>query len=150
MQLKDAGLMIDLLWRKLTDKFPNVQLDEYVIMPNHFHGIIYGGAAPCGRPNIQHKELRQTNKIAHQRPGQSHGIAPTVGDIVNWFKTMTSNKYIRGVNINGWKPFPVKLWQCNYYEHIIRDEKKLNHYRQYISDNPANWQTDEENPDIST
>ena len=50
MRLSDAGLMIDLWWRKLIGKFLHVQLDGYVIMPNHFHGIIYVGAALCGRP----------------------------------------------------------------------------------------------------
>ena len=148
MRLSDAGLMIDLWWRKLIGKFLHVQLDGYVIMPNHFHGIIYVGAALCGRPDNQREKLYKSNKIAYNRQGQSHGIAPTIGDIVNWFKTMTTNQYIRGVKINRWKPFPGRLWQRNYYEHIIRDEKELNHFRQYISDNPINWKIDEENPDI--
>jgi REP element-mobilizing transposase RayT len=58
---------------------------------------------------------------------------------------MTTNQYIRGVKENGWPPFPNRLWQRNYYEHIIRNEDELNRFRHYIADNPANWQTDEEN-----
>ena len=72
-----------------------------------------------------------------------------LGDIVNWFKTMTTNQYIRGVKQNGWSPFPGKLWQRDYYEHIIRNEKELNHIRQYIAENPVNWRTDEENPNVT-
>lgn len=138
MRLEEAGLMIDLWWRKLPGKFKNVQMDKYVVMPNHLHGIIMVGAAPRGRPDIQRENQEQ-----------SYRIAPTLGDIVDWFKTMTTNQYIRGVKIKSWKPFSEKLWQRNYYEHIIRDEKELNHFRQYIADNPVNWRTDEENPDMS-
>ena len=71
---------------------------------------------------------------------------PTLGRIIQWFKTMTTNAYIRGVENEGWQPFPGRLWQRNYYEQIIRDEDELNRPRQYILDNPANWPTDEENP----
>jgi REP element-mobilizing transposase RayT len=61
---------------------------------------------------------------------------------------MTTNQYICGVKQGGWAPFPGRLWQRNYYEHIIRDEDELNHYRAYIADNPSNWRSDEENPDV--
>jgi len=84
------------------------------------------------------------------KSGQPHGIAPTLGGIVNWFKTMTTNQYIRGVKQNRWPAFAGRLWQRNYYEHIIRNEEELNHIRQYIADNPLNWRTDEENPDVTS
>ena len=135
VQLNDAGLMIESWWMIMTGKFPVVQTDEYVVMPNHFHGIVNVGAAPCGRP------------ITHKGSGQPHRVAPTLADIVHWFKTMTTNQYIRAVKRGEWPPFRKKLWQRNYYEHVIRDEEELNHFRQYIGDNPANWQKDEENPD---
>lgn len=137
MQLNDAGVMKESWWKKLTGKFPIVRTDEYVVMPNHFHGIINVGAAPCGRPSI------------HNESGQPRRVTPTLADIVHWFKTMTTNQYIRGVKRGDWPPFHKKLWQRNYYEHIIRDEEELDHFRQYIGDNPANWQKDEENPDAT-
>ncbi|MEK7993957.1 MAG: transposase [Planctomycetota bacterium] len=137
MQLNAAGLMVESWGRKLTDKFPVIQTDESIVMPNHFHGIINVGAAPCGRPDIDESD---------ERSGQPHRVAPTLADLVNWFKTMTTNQYIHGVKREDWQPFDKKLWQRNYYEHIIRNEEELNRFRQYISDNPANWQTDEENP----
>ena len=141
MRLNNAGLMIKTWWQKVGSKFPPVQTGEYVVMPNHFHGIInIVGAAPGGRP------IRDNINNAS---GQPHRVAPALGDILNWFKTMTTNKYICRVKQNGWPPFPGRLWQRNYYEHIIRNEKDLNHIRQYIAENPINWQTDEENPNVT-
>jgi REP element-mobilizing transposase RayT len=64
-------------------------------------------------------------------------------DIIQWFKTMTTNEYIRNVKNNGWKTFDGKLWQRNYYEHIIRNEQEMNEIREYIINNPLNWQEDE-------
>ncbi len=139
-------------------------------MPNHFQGIVnIVGAVLCGRDSKsgqprsksgqQHDKFRQPHGVAptlnnasgqhHSKLGQPHGVAPTLGDIVNWFKTMTTNQYIRGVKQNGWPAFAGKLWQRNYYEHIIRNEEELNHVRQYIAENPLNWRTDEENPDVT-
>jgi REP element-mobilizing transposase RayT len=60
---------------------------------------------------------------------------------------MTTNEYIRGVKQRGWKPFPGKLWQRNYWEHIIRDDDELNRIREYIGNNPIQWELDNENPD---
>jgi putative transposase len=59
---------------------------------------------------------------------------------------MTTNNYIRGVEQLNWAPFQGKLWQRNYYEYIIRNERELDDIRQYIVDNPAKWHEDVENP----
>ncbi len=59
---------------------------------------------------------------------------------------MTTNEYIRGVKQSGWPPFNGRLWQRNYYEHIIRNDESLNRIRQYIADNPRRWAFDRENP----
>jgi hypothetical protein len=66
--------------------------------------------------------------------------------IVQWFKTMSTNEYIRNVKINHWPRFDGKLWQRNYYEHIIRNDDELNRTRKYIINNPINWHNDENNP----
>jgi len=66
--------------------------------------------------------------------------------VIQWFKTMTTNEYIRGVKQHAWAPFPGKLWQRNYYEHIIRNENEMALIREYIMNNPAQWATDRENP----
>jgi REP element-mobilizing transposase RayT len=60
---------------------------------------------------------------------------------------MTTNEYIRGVKQSGWPPFRGRLWQRNYYEHIIRNDQSLHCIRQYIAENPLRWHLDRENPD---
>ncbi|MFV0501013.1 MAG: hypothetical protein ACK5MH_05410 [Bacteroidales bacterium] len=62
--------------------------------------------------------------------------------IIQWFKTMTTNEYIRGVKQLGWDAFDGKLWQRNYYEHIIRNETSYLRIVEYINNNPANWKED--------
>src|SRR5690554_6701154 len=65
--------------------------------------------------------------------------------VVPWFKTMTTNEYIRGVKTLGWQPFNGKLWQRNYYEHIIRNQHSYQRISEYIINNPMNWQKDKFN-----
>ncbi len=61
---------------------------------------------------------------------------------------MTTKRYADGVKQLGWPPFPGRLWQRNYYEHIIRDEESLNRIREYIANNPLQWDLDRENPNL--
>jgi putative transposase len=113
LQLSAAGLMLDLWWHKLPDKFPTVALDTYVIMPDHLHGIVW------------------------LQPSSTE--ATTLGTTIQWFKTMTTNAYIRGVRDATWPAFDRRLWQRDYYEHIVRDEAALERIRAYIAANPARW-----------
>ena len=69
--------------------------------------------------------------------------------MVQWFKTTTTNAYIRGVRQDGWQPFPGRLWQRDYYERVIRNERELNAIREYIVRNPAHWEEDSEYPDAA-
>jgi len=62
--------------------------------------------------------------------------------IVQWFKTMTTNEYIRGVKTLGWRRFDGKMWQRNYWEHIIQDDQSFENISKYIINNPKNWDTD--------
>ena len=62
--------------------------------------------------------------------------------MVGWFKSMSTNEYIRGVKQLGWPPFDRKLWQRNYYEHIIRNDQSLCEISNYIINNPACWPDD--------
>jgi REP element-mobilizing transposase RayT len=66
--------------------------------------------------------------------------------VVQWFKTMTTNAYIRGVKQHGWPRFDGKLWQRNYWEHIVRNGNELYRIRRYIIDNPTKWQGDRNHP----
>ena len=73
-------------------------------------------------------------------------VAPTLGDVVGAFKSRATVEYTRGVKTQGWSAFRRRLWQRNFYEHIIRNEVSLNRIRQYTLDNPSRWAFDRENP----
>jgi len=132
MNFNDAGQMIETQWLNLAQRFPNIKLGEYITMPNHFHGIIKIVGAPL---------VGAQNNIKPQI-GQPQGIAPTVGTMIGAFKSITTNKYVGGVKQNNWQRFNKKLWQRNYYEHIIRNEKSYRQISEYIKTNPAKWQDD--------
>lgn len=68
--------------------------------------------------------------------------ATKLSTVVQWFKTMTTNEYIRGVKQHGWQKFKKRVWQRNYWEHIIRSNQAHQNITKYIYDNPKNWQTD--------
>ena len=73
-------------------------------------------------------------------------VAPTLGRVVGTFKSITTDKYTDGVKRYGWPPFSGKVWQRNYYEHVIRNERTLTAVRDYIEANPWQWPNDPENP----
>jgi REP element-mobilizing transposase RayT len=136
MVLNDAGWMVNIVWDEMQNNYPGVETDEFIIMPNHIHGIIVlVGAGPRACPDNGQPQIT----------GQPQGVAPTLSlpDVVHRFKTMTTKRYTDGVKQNGWPPYPGKLWQRNYWEHIIRDEHELNRIRQYIRNNPMNWKNDD-------
>ncbi|MBW1772336.1 MAG: transposase [Deltaproteobacteria bacterium] len=149
MALNNAGRMVEIVWNELPEYYPRVSTDIFQIMPNHIHGIIIiVGATPRGCP---------TTPRGCPTSGQAQGPAPTGGtagvgrtlslpDIVHRFKTMTTKRYADGVKQYGWPPFPGKLWQRNYYEHIIRNKNEMVRIREYITNNPTQWTTDRENP----
>jgi len=110
-----------------------VVLDTFQIMPNHIHMIIHiVGATLVVAPSI--------------RAGIKPAPTTTLGNIIGAFKSLTAHEYIMGVKNNGWKSFDKRLWQRNYYEHIIRNESDLNKIREYIKNNPLFWLKDVNNP----
>ena len=134
MLLNDSGRMINMIWNELPSNYSGVNVDEFQIMPNHVHGIII----------LDNRQPRWHN-------GQPQGVAPTAAglslpDVIHRFKSLTTARYRHGVKQKQWPPFPGKLWQRNYYEHIVRDENELNDIRRYIMDNPKKWDLDRENP----
>jgi len=123
MRLNDVGRMIQEIWDAIPLHYPGVDVDAFVVMPNHIHGIIILDG------------------------GQPQGVARpfSVGDMVQRFKSLTTKRYSDRVHAGEWPPFPGRLWQRNYYELIIRDERALNAIREYIYRNPARWAEDAEN-----
>jgi REP element-mobilizing transposase RayT len=98
----------------------------------------------CPDTNNIRADLRvcpDTNN-AYTNPIKGEHMGSPLHRVVQWFKTMTTNEYIRGVKTLGWQPFNGKLWQRNYYEHIIRNEQSYQNISNYIINNPAKWQDD--------
>ena len=142
------------MWQRIPKHFPFVQLDESIVMPNHIHGILVlvapdckGSAFPVDRSTDathSYKEAPTTLK-----PDTAECVAPTsgpasgsLGAIVGNFKSVTARR------INHIRKTPgTPVWQRNYYERVIRNDREWNAIRQYIRDNPANWAEDRENPD---
>ena len=100
-------------------------------MPNHVHAIVVINQ-PVGTQGGGDRATTRT--------------APTLGDIVGAFKSITTVRYTQGVKAGLWNPFRERLWHRNYYEHVIRNESELNSAREYIAGNPALWARDRENP----
>ncbi len=136
MVLNDVGQMIETWWNKIPERFSHVYLDTWEIMPNHIHGIIgiTDVGAGLSRPDRITTITDQGAKTAplHQN---------TLGQIIAFFKHQSTKHVAISMRIEY-----MKLWQRNYHEHIIRTDAELNRIRQYVADNPKNWETDEDNP----
>ena len=140
MVVNPLGRIVADEWIKTADIRNEIKLDEWVVMPNHFHGIvwiIHGTPTPGNG--------RGTARCRGDRP-----VAPTAGPqprslgaMVAGFKSTVTKRINQTRNTPG-----AGLWQRNYYEHIIRNDDELNHIRQYIIDNPLQWETDRENPNV--
>ncbi len=118
----EAGAMVLSWWGKIPEAFPHVRVHEVVLMPNHLHGVVRFLEASAGGPPVAERA--------------------SLGRIVAWFKTRTTNTYARGVRGQGWPPFDRRLWQRNYHEHIVRNEDEYAHAVGYIRRNPARWSMD--------
>ncbi|MDP5018807.1 transposase [Anabaena sp. UHCC 0187] len=146
MKLTVRGFIIDEFWLKIPEHFPNVELDEFVVMPNHVHGIIViNDNFNEGRKHQQnHEEARETEA---DRDTEAGGETPplrkktTLGQIIAYYKYQTT-KIINQIDDTP----GMRIWQRNYYDRIIRNQKILDIARQYIFQNPLRWNKDPNNP----
>jgi REP element-mobilizing transposase RayT len=123
-KLNAYGEIVEKCWCELPNHYENICLDEFVVMPNHIHGIIV---------------ITYNVGAIHELPLQRRNML--LPKIIGQFK-MQSAKQINQLRHTHGQP----VWQRNYYEHIIRNEDELNHIREYILNNPSKWEFDEENP----
>ena len=130
LKLSDVGNIVEDNWLQIPQGYPQAQLDEYVIMPNHFHGIIM----------IDGTEERATAKRR-----ATARVAPTLGDVIGGFKSRCVVDYLKHIRKNQLDR-TAKIWQRNYYEHVIRDDDELERARAYIQNNPFRWAEDKDNP----
>jgi putative transposase len=123
----DAGKMIETEWLSLLIRFPNIQLHEFIVMPNHFHAIL---EIPTNDGNF----INQTSQVNKN-----------VFTIIDAFKSITTVKYIHGVKNEGWTRFENKFWQYRYWDHFIRKIESYQQIADYIINNPATWSKDKLN-----
>ena len=124
IKLNAIGKHVQYWWYQISQRYPNVELDEYIIMPNHMHGIIiiknYGNCRG---------EVTSPLQFSQQ--------CPSLGKIMAYFKYQSTKHVNQLRNTPGHK-----LWQRNYWEHIVRNEMELNRIRNYIQNNPVKWKND--------
>ncbi|GIV83933.1 MAG: hypothetical protein KatS3mg052_0940 [Candidatus Roseilinea sp.] len=130
MRLNALGQIVHGVWNNLPNHYAGVEMDAFVVMPNHVHGIVVivgAGFKPAPTTTTAPTTTR-------------HGLP----EIVRQFKTFSARR------INEMRGTPgVSVWQRNYYEHIIRNEESLHRIREYIANNPLKWELDRENLGIA-
>jgi REP element-mobilizing transposase RayT len=145
MRLNEIGRMVENEWLKLPERFNNVVLDVFQIMSNHFHGILQivgAGLAPAPNDSVacdNRAGMDNNEATAHNRA--TARVAPTIGNIIGAFKSLVTNECLKIFKSKN--EYLGKLWQHNYYEHIIRDHNDYARIAGYIADNPANWANDD-------
>jgi len=136
MILNEYGKIVQMVWDELPQHYKNVELGEFVVMPNHIHGIIIitdctGLAIDMGL--AVGAGLKPAPTMATTGESKTHGLS----EIVRALKTFSARKINEMRNTCG-----EKLWQRNYYEHIIRNDKSYQYIADYIINNPAEWEKD--------
>jgi REP element-mobilizing transposase RayT len=127
MQLSPVGQVVDSMWQGLPDHTPDLSLDAWVVMPNHLHGIIVLPGATVTR----------VANDGHPRGPASASLGAVIGGV----KSAVSRR-VAAENLSLVRP----IWQRNYYERIIRNDRELDAIRRYVADNPARWNDDSEHP----
>ncbi len=140
MCLNGAGQHANQCWYAIPQHFPQIKLHAHIVMPNHVHGVLETAGAHHV-PKLESVGLQSNNDSTLR----------TLGSVIRGFK----------IGVTKWfreqRPelFPIgqSIWQRNYYEHIIRDEKSYLHIAEYITNNPLKWGDDtyyvESNPNPS-
>ena len=129
MRLNEYGDIVRGEWLNLPNRFPDIELDAVVIMPNHIHAIIAIHAV-----GVIH-ELPLRNDTKHRR-------TMLIPKIVGYVKMNTAKRINQSRNTPG-----ARVWQRNYHEHVIRNEADLARIRKYVANNPRKWDMDRQNPD---
>ncbi len=132
MTQNECGEIVSLYWNYLPKRFARLEVDSFIVMPNHVHGIIGITGAVDEPPGVG---------AIHESPLRAQRRKMLLSKIIGYFKMNTSKRINE---IRGTPERPV--WQRNYYEHIIRNDDELCKIRGYMATNPLRWAQDRENP----
>ena len=147
-QMNEFGQVVKEYWGSISGHFKNIITDEFIVMPNHLHGIVVISYSDCRGEVTSPSPISKTYGAIQKnveitiQGGETPPLQiPALGQIIAYFKYQSAKQINQNRNTPG-----LPVWQRNYYEHIIRDEKEMNHYREYIVNNPLKWAMDENNP----
>ncbi len=115
MRLNSGGHMVELTLGKISRQFPGCTFDTWVVMPDHIHAIIHSGTNPESE------------------------IGQSLGAVIRWFKSTTVEAWRIGVRDSGWPRYDRHLWQPDYFDRIIRNDRQIDVDREYIDGNPGRW-----------
>jgi len=152
VRLSRIGEIVAAEWREIVVRRRDLALDEWVVMPNHLHGIVIIRRDPGIVETPQRDRARDGISLDHSLPQHHHDdgmprgvsttgaasrlLAGSLGAIIGQFKSRATKRiWLSGFGDFGWQP--------RFYDHIIRDDRSLDHIRQYIIDNPAKWDSQE-------
>ena len=135
MNLFESGKMVEKYWLELEQDFDNIKLHNFVVMPNHFHGIIE-------ITKQMNNSIDRVNTRFTPTGGKFEYNKNSISAIIQAFKSKTTNQYIKLVYDKKAEPFNKKLWQKDFYENIIRNEKSYLEIYEYIENNVLKWQED--------
>ena len=141
MILNEYGIIAEKELIKTSEMRPNIHLDEFIIMPNHIHGII---EITNRRGTMRRAPSMHRYPTSYRAPKVEQFGKPTsntIPTIIRGYKSALTKQ----INILRNQP-GVPVWQRNYFEHIIRNEKEMNETREYIINNPLKWDLDKQNP----
>ena len=140
MRLNQYGEIVADEWQRSSVIRQEIELDAWVVMPNHFHGIvIINPVGANGRSPLRRSPLRRSPPGNYVRPQMK---PKSLSSLMAGFKSITTKKINILRDASG-----TKLWQRNYYEHIIRNQEAMDKIRQYIINNPLSWSIDQLHPD---
>jgi putative transposase len=138
MKLNKVGDIVEREWLNLPEQLPHVELGASMVMPNHFHGILFIHG-PVGATRLDKIKGQAKNPEGSPLP---RGPKPaSLGAIIAQFKSNVTKRIWKIAEYTN-----TPIWQRNYYEHVIRDETDLKNKTDYIKANPMLWDEDDENP----
>jgi putative transposase len=146
MVLNKAGQIVESEWQQLPTHYPNVTLDACVVMPNHVHMVIIlmnAGKMDSGVMTAGVMNHAPTNNVSNVGAQFIAPATTTVGNIIRAFKARCTYLINQHQQTQG-----LSVWQRGYYDHIVRNDADLTRIRDYIANNPAQWELDENNPNL--
>lgn len=142
MILNEYGKIVDACWAAIPEHFNHVMLDTYVVMPNHVHGIITIMVRNGSGVGARHAVPLPSDLSSNSFESFGKPVRGSIPTVIRSFKSAVAKR------VNQIRDTPgISIWQRNFHERVIRDERELNQIREYVNHNPLSWDLDRNNPE---